>query len=301
MIPKLPIVSVGIPTYNRPEGLRRTLNCITSQTYANIEIIVSDNCSDNENVSKVIDEFRTRDNRIIGIKQTRNIGAFNNFKFVLQKSSGTYFMWAADDDFWERNFIEELVCAIGDRSASFCNYSSINREEASNQDFRIFLSASGNTRYEQIKNFLLERVPSMIYGLYVREHLLWFLRSNVQYDWSDCFVIQKVILNYNGYSIVQKSLYKAGVRAKADQLKSLNPKQSRLFEYSPYMLNSILLIASTSSLSLLEKIKALFYLMDVNFRAFIELEKNRQAYWVYLFLYRVYNVVVPRLPYTRLY
>ena len=40
-----PLVSVGIPTYNRPEGLRRTLECITKQTYKNLEIIVSNNCS----------------------------------------------------------------------------------------------------------------------------------------------------------------------------------------------------------------------------------------------------------------
>jgi len=27
----MPLVSVGVPTYNRPEGLRRTLECITGQ------------------------------------------------------------------------------------------------------------------------------------------------------------------------------------------------------------------------------------------------------------------------------
>ncbi|MBU4370171.1 glycosyltransferase [Patescibacteria group bacterium] len=42
------LVSVGIPTYNRPESLRRTLECITSQTYKNLEIIISDNCSPNQ-------------------------------------------------------------------------------------------------------------------------------------------------------------------------------------------------------------------------------------------------------------
>ena len=41
----LPLVTVGIPTYNRPKGLERTLQCILNQTYANLEIIISDNCS----------------------------------------------------------------------------------------------------------------------------------------------------------------------------------------------------------------------------------------------------------------
>ena len=45
---KHPLVSVGIPTYNRPKGLKRLLKQIQNQTYKNIEIIVSDNCSENE-------------------------------------------------------------------------------------------------------------------------------------------------------------------------------------------------------------------------------------------------------------
>ncbi len=39
---KQQLVSILIPTYNRPEGLRRALKCITGQTYKNLEIIVSD-------------------------------------------------------------------------------------------------------------------------------------------------------------------------------------------------------------------------------------------------------------------
>jgi len=38
MINATPLISVGIPTYNRPEGLERTLQQITSQTYKNLEI-----------------------------------------------------------------------------------------------------------------------------------------------------------------------------------------------------------------------------------------------------------------------
>ena len=47
-----PMVTVGIPTFNRPEGLERTLACITKQTYTNLEIIVSDNCSMPANIHR---------------------------------------------------------------------------------------------------------------------------------------------------------------------------------------------------------------------------------------------------------
>ena len=70
-----PLVSVGIPTYNRPEGLRRTLECITGQTYRNLEIIVSDNCSPDPEVERVVRSFMAHDARIQYFRQPENKGA----------------------------------------------------------------------------------------------------------------------------------------------------------------------------------------------------------------------------------
>lgn len=107
---KEPLVSVGIPCYNRPEGLRRTLECITGQTYRNLEIIISDNCSTNPEVERVVRDFASRDIRIQYYRQGVNKGPIPNFQFVLEKATGEYFMWAADDDKWENYFIEKCLC-----------------------------------------------------------------------------------------------------------------------------------------------------------------------------------------------
>ena len=40
-----PLISVGIPTYNRSVGILRTLNSIWAQQYPNLEVVISDNCS----------------------------------------------------------------------------------------------------------------------------------------------------------------------------------------------------------------------------------------------------------------
>jgi len=104
-----PLVSVGIPSYNRPKGLRRTLDCITGQTYKNLEIIISDNCSDDPQVESIIQEFSRRDNRIRYYRQDRNKGAGFNFPFVLEKATGPYFMWAADDDWWDNTYISKCM------------------------------------------------------------------------------------------------------------------------------------------------------------------------------------------------
>jgi len=106
---QVPLVSVGIPTYNRPAGLRRVLECITGQTYKNLEIIVSDNGSSENETEAVVRLFMSVDPRIKYYKQEINKGPTYNFNFVLEKASGDYFMWAADDDQFADNYIEECL------------------------------------------------------------------------------------------------------------------------------------------------------------------------------------------------
>jgi len=104
-----PLVSVGIPTYNRPEGVKRTLECITTQTYRNLEIIVSDNCSPSMDSMRILSEFEGKDSRIKVFRQKKNLGSFPNFNFVLRQATGKYFIWAADDDELENSYIERCV------------------------------------------------------------------------------------------------------------------------------------------------------------------------------------------------
>ncbi len=89
-----PLVSVGIPTFNHPDGLRRTLRCIVEQSYGNLEIIVSDNCSPGSETEAVVREFCLKDNRIQYFRQDTNKGPAFNFRFVLEKATGEYFMFA---------------------------------------------------------------------------------------------------------------------------------------------------------------------------------------------------------------
>ncbi len=108
---KFPLVTVGIPTYNRPAGLRRTLDCIISQTYWHLQIIVSDNYSTDPEVLPMLQKYAQQDQRIKFYIQKENLSIVPNFQFLLDHATGDYFMWAADDDNWDQNFIE--VCVNG--------------------------------------------------------------------------------------------------------------------------------------------------------------------------------------------
>jgi glycosyltransferase involved in cell wall biosynthesis len=119
------LVSIGLPTYNRPDSLRRALEIITSQTYSHIEIIVSDNASPDARVSEIVEKFSQRDSRIRYYRQARNTGVLANAGYVLSKSKGEYFTWFSDDDWRSAEFIEIMVAQLeNNRSVdlAFCDY-----------------------------------------------------------------------------------------------------------------------------------------------------------------------------------
>ena len=172
-----PLVSIGIPTYNRPEGLKHVLDCLRVQTYSNLEIIVSDNCSQGDSVSKMMEEYLKIDSRIHYFKQMENIGPTANFEFVLSKATGYYFAWAADDDFCSRDFLEKIVCAMRhDPQIILCTCDVQGVDENSNLlDVHRLESIRSSANWQQTRK-LFFRYPTSniffcVYGVY-KTHII---------------------------------------------------------------------------------------------------------------------------------
>jgi glycosyltransferase involved in cell wall biosynthesis len=119
----MPLVSVGLPIYNRPEGLRRTLECFVNQTYVNIEIIIADNCSPDPEVEKIAREYAAKDDRISYFRHEENKGWGYNTNFVIEKAKGEYFLRATDDDWWDVTFIEKIMNLMLNDSKAVLGYS----------------------------------------------------------------------------------------------------------------------------------------------------------------------------------
>lgn len=107
-----PLVSVGMPCYNRPAMLRRALECIQNQTYENLEIIVSNDCSPDPTIKPMLDEYAANDPRIKLWHQPIDLQCYGNYNFVLKQATGKYFMYAQDDDMWSLDYIEKLVTVL---------------------------------------------------------------------------------------------------------------------------------------------------------------------------------------------
>jgi glycosyltransferase involved in cell wall biosynthesis len=110
----MPLISVGIPVYNGENYLREALVSVREQSWGDLEVIVSDNAS-NDGTEGIAREFAAADPRIRYHRQPVNLGAAGNYNFTLEQATGTYFMWAAHDDIREPRFIELAIAAFADR------------------------------------------------------------------------------------------------------------------------------------------------------------------------------------------
>ena len=255
-----PLVSVGIPTYERPDGLKRTLTQILAQKYTNLEVIVSDNASKNLEVQRVAQEFMAIDPRVHYFRQAHNIGALANFKFVLEKASGEYFMWAADDDEWSPEFVQTCVrSSVGTESVA-SEFETLFRATNFKESNPIPCLDPDARSLDNVKAFLRCVQPSLIYGVHKRKELAYFM-AMPSFDFSDCYFVLRQILR-SGFRTIPGVHYTAGVDAKNYEIKYTDTALKR-FDYSTFLLMSIKLLILTNQLTISEKFDAISELLKM--------------------------------------
>ena len=109
-----PLVSIGLPTYNRVDLLERAIDSVLAQTHRDVELIVSDNAS-TDRTEKLCRAKAARDPRLRYIRQPVNLGPTANFNAVLEPARGEYFMWLSDDDWLDPDYVAACLAVITSR------------------------------------------------------------------------------------------------------------------------------------------------------------------------------------------
>jgi glycosyltransferase involved in cell wall biosynthesis len=104
-----PLVSVTIPTYRRPDTLRKALSSVMAQTYKKLEIIISNNDIDDAATNDLCRECAARDPRIKYFAQPTNLGICGNVNFLADRAGGAFCLAICDDDWVSDNFIELAI------------------------------------------------------------------------------------------------------------------------------------------------------------------------------------------------
>lgn len=199
---KISKVSVVMCTYNGARYLKQQIDSILNQTYPVYELIIQDDCSEDNTVSIVVEYARKYD--FIRIYQNEGQrGVNSNFYSAMKRATGDFIAIADQDDIWEPQKIEWQVQTIGDAWLS----AGITKPFADESD--IEAEAYFDNR---IPNICLER---MIYSAMIAGHTMMLKREFLEKlfllnDWMEYYMydhfIQIVAGAYEKISYIHKVL-----------------------------------------------------------------------------------------------
>lgn len=273
-----PLVSICIPIYNGEKYIRETMDCVLGQTYRNIEVIISDNCS----TDKGIDIIRGyNDSRVKIFSNQKNMGIKYNYLKVFTYATGKYMTFMGADDGMALDTIEKEVTILEDpkyKNVSLVNgFVTIINDESKQVYLKKFIFGTGLfSSYWAIRsNFLY---GSNILGepngaLFKREHYEKipepkFEKGN---NWTfDLDMLLELLLQGDLY-VIKQPLGKFRISAQSTSNKELKFDQARLFrEFTKavyndkrYKLSYFWVITATINSLFLQIARNLFYVFFI--------------------------------------
>jgi len=107
----MPRVTIGMPVYNGDKYLAKAIDSVLNQTFADFELIISDNGS-TDSSPDICQYYAKQDNRIRLYLYDVNRGAAWNHNNVIRLAEGEFFKWLACDDMLAPKFLERCLEAF---------------------------------------------------------------------------------------------------------------------------------------------------------------------------------------------
>lgn len=104
-------ISVLIPVYNAVDTIERAVQSVLTQTYGDIDILICDNAS-TDGTADVLARLKKYHSQLKIFEQKHNVGGWNNFKALMEKSETKFSMFLAADDYLTSSFVEDCMDRI---------------------------------------------------------------------------------------------------------------------------------------------------------------------------------------------
>lgn len=101
------MVSIIMPSYNTARFISDTIRSILAQTYTDWELIIVDDCS-NDNTDEIVKPFLS-DSRIRYLKNEKNSGAAISRNYALREAKGKWIAFQDSDDIWVPEKLEKQI------------------------------------------------------------------------------------------------------------------------------------------------------------------------------------------------
>lgn len=192
MLQKNSLVSIALCTYNGEKYLPQQLASIINQTYANLEIIIIDDCS-TDNTFELLMKLTKGIPNVRIERNEQNLGFTKNFEKVISYCKGDFIAISDQDDIWDLEKIEILVNEIGENDLIFHDSLLIDEKGESIKNLRV----SDKTEIYQGESnlyFLTSNCVSGHASMFRRALLNFILPFDKRffYDWWIAFVATSV-------------------------------------------------------------------------------------------------------------
>ena len=184
-----PLVSIIIPTYNRPEWFKIALDSAIEQTYRNFEIFITDN-SKNERTKNLMQSYLEK-YPFIKYEYHKEFNASDNWNFAraYNNPNAEFVNWLLDDDFFYPTKLEKMVEIfrnnpdvsvvtsirnVIDENGNVTGQMLIPRPEVLNKDVKLKGVDAGKLIFNIGKNYIGEPTTALIRKSCLRDNdLCW--------------------------------------------------------------------------------------------------------------------------------
>lgn len=210
-------VSILIPAYNAEKTIKKCLDSVISQTFSNIEILLVEDCSE-DNTLTICQQYAQKDDRVKliqgehkGISAARNQG--------LEQATGRWLMCVDADDYLAADYVMQMYhrkkqC---DAELVISNYYNVDEEERKAYDLKVNKQITREQYIEQLiqdpSHYYFGVVWNKLYDLnMIKEHKLCFpekvsLGEDFIFNMDYLYLCKNIgILDFAGYYYVQKNI-----------------------------------------------------------------------------------------------
>lgn len=127
-----PRLVLGVPTFNEERFIGRTLRSIQAQTSEDFLAVISDNAS-TDGTGRICQEIEAQDRRFVYVRQPCNMGASNNFAFLLHATQSPLFAWIGSHDLLHPEYVQRHTSSLTSNPTACCSYTQFRIIDESDQ------------------------------------------------------------------------------------------------------------------------------------------------------------------------
>jgi len=204
-----PRLSIGLPVFNGERYLEESVTAILSQSFADFELIISDNAS-TDRTQQICLSFAAKDPRVRYCRNDRNIGGGNNFNRTFLLSRGEYFQWSTYDDICDHEYMARCIEVLDEHPEVVLCFSLVTEIDTDGHPIGIesrheARSTEPSERFRSLTS--LEHSCQAIYGVVradvLRKTLLWLNHTD-----SDRTLLAELSLHGQFYQIPEPLFFR---------------------------------------------------------------------------------------------